>query len=257
MARCPSFLLALVLLGLQLGAAVQAFVAVRTTVPTSPSVASARRVCGGARGPGCVVMAAADGDEGAKKKRGWPVGRALRTFLQFNGPRLFPRRRRSKEEDAGAAVAPSMGQGTPLAHGVVLVTGGTGGLGKRVVTLLHRKGLRVRALARNRQKALAMLSKGQEPEKGSGLEIVQADVADAKQLTAAIMDGVVAVVACTAAIVQPKAGDTEDRARYYQGGCDHVLMCCLSSIFIFVWVVETPTKPGLTIESHNTHTHIP
>lgn len=165
------------------------------------------------------VMAAADGEEGAKKKRGWPVGRALRTFLQFNGPRIFRRSRGSGSaapEEAGAVV-PSLGQGLPLAHGVVLVTGATGGVGKRVVELLLRKGLRVRALARNKQKALAMLSRGQEPEKGSRLEIVQADVSDPKQLSAAVMEGVVAIVACTAAIVQPKVGDTEDRARYYQG----------------------------------------
>lgn len=205
----PLLLLVVVLL---VGMVAQAF------VPTMPSNAAsaARAACtpAGRR----VMMAAADGAEGGgptKKKRGWPVGRALKTFLQFNGPRLFSRRRSKKEEEA--AGAPSMGLGTPLAHGVVLVTGATGGVGKRVVELLRRKGLRVRALARNRQKALAMLSQGQEPEKGSGLEIVQADVADAQQLTAAVMDGVVAVVACTAAIVQPKAGDTEDRARYYQG----------------------------------------
>jgi hypothetical protein len=167
-----------------------------------------------------ILLAAADGEDGGKKKRGWPVGRALRTFLQFNGPRLFPRRRGSAPavppEEAGAVV-PSMGQGLPLAHGVVLVTGATGGVGKRIVELLLKKGLRVRALARNKQKALAMLNKGQEPEKGARLEIVQADVSDAKQLPASVMEGVVAVVAATAAIVQPKAGDTEDRARYYQG----------------------------------------
>lgn len=170
-----------------------------------------------------VAMAAADGaDEQGKKRRGWPVGRALKTFLQFNGPRLFRRNRgkgaQAPPEEAGAAVAPSLGQGLPLAHGVVLVTGATGGVGKRVVELLIRKGLRVRALARNKQKALALLNRGQEPEKGGRLEVVQADVSNPQQLNAAVMEGVAAVVACTAAIVQPKQGDTEDRARYYQGG---------------------------------------
>ncbi len=162
-----------------------------------------------------ILLAAADGD-GAKKRR-WPVGRALRTFLQFNRPRLFQRRRGSGPAAPPEESAASMGEGLPLAHGVVLVTGATGGVGKRVVELLLRKGLRVRALARNKQKALAMLNKGQEPEKGARLEIVQADVSDARQLSAPVMEGVVAVVAATAAIVQPKAGDTVDRARYYQG----------------------------------------
>jgi hypothetical protein len=169
--------------------------------------AASRWASGGRTSSSTILAAAADGEaDGGKKKRGWPVGRALRTFLQFNRPRLFPRRRRSSEPTEEGAVAPSMGQGLPLAHGVVLVTGATGGVGRRVVELLLKKGLRVRALARNRQKALAMLSQGQEPEKGSRLEVVQADVSDAKQLTPAVMEGVVAVVACTAAIVQPKVG---------------------------------------------------
>lgn len=154
--------------------------------------------------------------EQQEKKKGWPVGRALRTFLSFNGPRLFSR----KKKGGGTAIAArsvELGQDLPLGHGVVLVTGATGGVGKRVVDLLLKKGLRVRALARNRQKALAMLSAGKEPAEGGLLEIVQADVSDAKSLTAQAFQDVVAVVACTAAIVQPKAGDTEDRARYYQG----------------------------------------
>lgn len=186
----------------------------------STATCRARGAAGGRIG---VAMAAADGDDDAagKKRRGWPVGRALKTFLQFNGPRIFRRGGRGSgaanpPEEAGG-VAPSLGQGLPLAHGVVLVTGATGGVGKRVVELLLRKGLRVRALARNKQKALAMLNRGQEPEKGSRLEIVQGDVTNPQQLNAAVMEGVVAVVACTAAIVQPKQGDTEDRARYYQG----------------------------------------
>jgi hypothetical protein len=52
---------------------------------------------------------------------------------------------------------------------------------------------------------------------GDLLEIVIADVSDASQLKPELFEGVVAVVACTAAIVQPKEGDGPDRAKYYQG----------------------------------------
>jgi len=90
-----------------------------------------------------------------------------------------------------------------------------------VVSLLLEKGLRVRALARNEQKALAMLSGGKKPDPAtSRLELVTADIKDATSLTPEIMEGVVAVVGCTAAIVQPKSGDSEDRAKYYQVRCE-------------------------------------
>jgi uncharacterized protein YbjT (DUF2867 family) len=47
-----------------------------------------------------------------------------------------------------------------------MVTGATGGVGKRVVDLLLKRGIRVRALARNKGKALAILNKGEEPKAG-------------------------------------------------------------------------------------------
>eukprot|EP00952_Eustigmatos_sp_NYUAD-ZCMA_P014272 55805-Eustigmatos_ZCMA.PRE.1 len=47
------------------------------------------------------------------------------------------------------------------------VTGATGGVGKRVVDVLLKKGVRVRALARNKSKALAILNQGQEPKEGT------------------------------------------------------------------------------------------
>jgi hypothetical protein len=46
------------------------------------------------------------------------------------------------------------------------VTGATGGVGKRVVEELLKRGVRVRGLARNQGKALALLSKGVEPDPG-------------------------------------------------------------------------------------------
>jgi uncharacterized protein YbjT (DUF2867 family) len=40
---------------------------------------------------------------------------------------------------------------------VVLVTGATGGVGRRVVDILRNKGIPVRVLARNEEKARSML----------------------------------------------------------------------------------------------------
>lgn len=52
---------------------------------------------------------------------------------------------------------------------------------------------------------------------GSLLEVVSADVSQIETLPPELFKDVVAVVACMAAIVKPKEGDTEDRAKYYQG----------------------------------------
>jgi len=49
------------------------------------------------------------------------------------------------------------------------------------------------------------------------LEIVVADVSQPTSLKPDLFKGVVGVVACTAAIVMPKEGDSADRAKYYQG----------------------------------------
>lgn len=47
--------------------------------------------------------------------------------------------------------------------------------------------------------------------------MVTADISQADSLKPEYLKDVVAVVGCTAAIVKPKEGDSEDRAKYYQG----------------------------------------
>lgn len=147
---------------------------------------------------------AKSGSSGETKKSRWPMGRALKTFLKFNAPRIFSGRRSSSKKGAvpASSVAAQIGADLPLGHGVVLVTGATGGVGKRVVSLLLEKGLRVRALARNKQKALAMLSDGKDPAPDSRLELVTADIRDPASLTPEMFEGVVAIMSCTSAIVQ-------------------------------------------------------
>ncbi|CBN79682.1 conserved unknown protein [Ectocarpus siliculosus] len=72
-------------------------------------------------------------------------------------------------------------------------------------------------MARNKSKALAMLTGGKETKGGSGLDVVVADIADKSSLTPSLFKDVAAVVSCTAAIVRPKEGDGPDRAKYFQG----------------------------------------
>ena len=211
-----------------------------------------------------------------KKSKGWPALRAFRTFLTFNNP-LSRRPRpapRSPQPSEGAAPG-----------GVVLVTGATGGVGKRVVEVLLKRGEKNRrCLCTARclpfppfHPSLETLvytpsrstgwhdpcgtrpssqGAGQKQEQGIGppepwrgarrrwgssrvnavssrhgafgpqrplpspdsnLEIVIADVTQPSSLGPEVFQGVSRVVACTAAIVMPKEGDSANREKYYQG----------------------------------------
>ncbi|CEM19552.1 unnamed protein product [Vitrella brassicaformis CCMP3155] len=105
-----------------------------------------------------------------------------------------------------------------LRRGTVLVVGGTGGVGKRVVERLRKRGMRVRAIVRNKSKGLAFLSGGKEPSlKNDGLEIAAADITKPEEIRPHLFRDVVAVIICSAAIVTPREGDTPDREKYYQG----------------------------------------
>lgn len=48
------------------------------------------------------------------------------------------------------------------------------------------------------------------------LQLVAADISQRQTLTKEMFKGVCAVISCTAVKVQPKEGDTPDRAKYYQ-----------------------------------------
>eukprot|EP00638_Chattonella_subsalsa_P000506 CAMPEP_0117756120 /NCGR_PEP_ID=MMETSP0947-20121206/13865_1 /TAXON_ID=44440 /ORGANISM="Chattonella subsalsa, Strain CCMP2191" /LENGTH=543 /DNA_ID=CAMNT_0005575599 /DNA_START=215 /DNA_END=1846 /DNA_ORIENTATION=- len=160
----------------------------------------------------------ADGKDAEEKKtqsgrERWPLGRFAKTVFFFQRPSL-----RQTIKRAISRPGSSKSECPPeLAEGVVLVTGATGGVGKRVVDQLLQKGVKVRALARNKSKALAFLSKGEEPPSGGNLEIVVADIGKPSTLKPSMFKDVTAMVCCHAAIVQPKEGDSPDRAKYYQG----------------------------------------
>ncbi len=93
--------------------------------------------------------------------------------------------------------------------GVILVAGGTGGLGKRVVRQLIDQGYKVRVLVRELEKARLIL--------GDDIDLVVGDITKPESLTDLVMADIQAVVCCTAVRVQPVEGDTPERAKYYQG----------------------------------------
>lgn len=93
--------------------------------------------------------------------------------------------------------------------GLVLVTGATGGVGKRVVDELRKNGVQVRALVRSVEKAQNLLN--------SDVDIVAADITQSATLLPEYFEGVTSVVVAHSCIVGPKEGDTAERQKYYQG----------------------------------------
>ncbi|OEL28107.1 hypothetical protein BAE44_0010876 [Dichanthelium oligosanthes] len=92
---------------------------------------------------------------------------------------------------------------------VVLVTGATGGVGRRVVDILRKKGIPVRVLARNQDKARSML--------GADVDLIIGDVTKEDTLDPKLFKGIKKVVNAVSVIVGPKEGDTPDRQKYKQG----------------------------------------
>ncbi|KAL3345141.1 hypothetical protein AABB24_024205 [Solanum stoloniferum] len=93
--------------------------------------------------------------------------------------------------------------------GITLVTGATGGVGRRVVDVLRNKKLSVRVLVRNEEKARRML--------GEDVDLVVGDVTKASTLLPEYFKGVTSVINAISVIVGPKEGDTPDRQKYSQG----------------------------------------
>lgn len=170
---------------------------------------------------------------GSGERQPWDFARFAETVLYFNPlptpdqvlRKLFggqsspaPAMASSTSSDVvQTLIAPSSGGGGGAAQQpAVLVTGATGGVGKRVVAqLLQRPGARVRALVRDAQKGRDLL--GSLPAApGARLELVAADLTQPRTLLPGMFEGVGAVVACSAVKVAPKEGDTADRAKYNQ-----------------------------------------
>ena len=107
--------------------------------------------------------------------------------------------------------------------GIYVVTGATGGLGRRVVARLLARGKHVRAVARDPAKASELLD-ALPVAAGGKLEVVFSDLAQPKTIPDSLFEpdaatgrAVAAVLSCSAVKVQPKEGDTPDRSKYLQG----------------------------------------
>lgn len=138
----------------------------------------------------------------------WDFGRFLRTLYYFNGP---PSPAKFFESLIAKLSGPSTNK--PVegmeTSGFILVAGATGGVGRRVVDILRKKGLPVRALVRNEEKARKML--------GPDIDLIVGDVTKGSTLAPHNFKGVRKVINAVSVIVGPKEGDTPDRAKYSQG----------------------------------------
>lgn len=138
----------------------------------------------------------------------WDFGRFIKTLYFFNAPPSLSKFVSSvmqamagqKQSDTAT---PSRGED------LVLVTGATGGVGKRVVDELRKRGIPVRALVRDIPKAQQLLD--------PSVEVVAADVTQSATLLPEYFKGVTKIVVAHSCIVGPKEGDTADRQKYYQG----------------------------------------
>ncbi|KAG2657289.1 hypothetical protein PVAP13_1KG179100 [Panicum virgatum] len=116
-------------------------------------------------------------------QQSWDIGRFVRTLYFFNGP---PNPLKIVESIISSFTSSASSEAPKKMEtsDVVLVTGATGGVGRRVVDILRKKGIPVRVLARNDDK---------------------------------LFKGVRKVVNAVSVIVGPKEGDTPDRQKYKQG----------------------------------------
>ncbi|CAL1400855.1 unnamed protein product [Linum trigynum] len=142
------------------------------------------------------------------KNQGWDLGRFVKTFYFFNSPPSPAKFIQSLIERISSP-SPSEENKTMKTSGVVLVVGATGGVGKRVVDILKKKGIPVRALVRNEEKARRLL--------GPDVDLIVGDITKENTLNPEYFKGVSKVINAASVIVGPKEGDTPDRAKYSQG----------------------------------------
>ncbi|KAG5562020.1 hypothetical protein RHGRI_004905 [Rhododendron griersonianum] len=147
--------------------------------------------------------------------QGWDLGRFFRTLYFFNGP---PSPAKFIEFVVGKLSNPSPSEPVNAmdSSGIVLVAGATGGVGRRVVNILRNKGLPVRVLVRNKDKARSML--GPDIDLVGNLTNFQVvgDITKDSTLAPEYFKGVKKVINAVSVIVGPKEGDTPDRAKYSQ-----------------------------------------
>nr|ACU21450.1 unknown [Glycine max] len=141
-------------------------------------------------------------------RQNWDFGRFVKTLFFFNG---FPSPAKFFDFLAEKISDPSPSEviNTMGTSDIVLVAGATGGVGRRVVDILCKKGIPVRVLVRNEEKARKML--------GSDVDLVIGDITKDSTLIPEYFKGVKKVINAASVIVGPKEGDTPDRSKYSQG----------------------------------------
>ncbi|KHN06420.1 Putative complex I intermediate-associated protein 30 [Glycine soja] len=141
-------------------------------------------------------------------RQNWDFGRFVKTLFFFNGfpspAKFFDFLVEKLSDPSPSEVVNTMGTSD-----IVLVAGATGGVGRRVVDILRKKGIPVRVLVRNEEKARRML--------GSDVDLVIGDITKDSTLIPEYFKGVKKVINAASVIVGPKEGDTPDRAKYSQG----------------------------------------
>mmetsp|Transcript_12066 Transcript_12066/g.36771 ORF Transcript_12066/g.36771 Transcript_12066/m.36771 type:complete len:459 (+) Transcript_12066:83-1459(+) len=130
----------------------------------------------------------------ASSRSPWPVARFLKDLVFFTpiGEVFTPKADMKKKDEKGT----------------VVVTGTTGGVGKRVVKELLERGYRVRAVVRTEERARKAL--------GDNVSDVELIVTDLYNLQEDFFKGATAVISCTGTKIGP-TDDTPDRSKYYQG----------------------------------------
>jgi len=137
------------------------------------------------------------------QKGQWDGGRFLKTLAYF-GVIPFIGNIRWIQNLFGGKVKTNLDK-----PNIILVVGGTGGVGKRVVQRLQQKGIKVRCLVRDAKRARTIL--------GNSVELIEADLTIPETLTPAIFEDINAIICCSGTKVQPVEGDTPNREKYYQG----------------------------------------
>ncbi|GER55039.1 NAD(P)-binding Rossmann-fold superfamily protein [Striga asiatica] len=135
-----------------------------------------------------------------------PLNRSL-TFCSFKTKVLTPlsssRQNAVSEQAVDSFISDSTGnsENTPYSTSskLVLVVGGTGGVGQLVVASLLDRNIKSRLLLRNPEKAASLF--GEQDD--SKLQVYQGDTRNPKDLVPAIFEGVTHVICCTGTTAFP------------------------------------------------------
>ena len=156
---------------------------------------------------------AASGDKNGRSP--WPFSRFIQTALFFSP---FGKILRGKQPDPAADVRDkkiSMARAQKL--GSILVTGASGGTGRRVVRELLGANRKVVTITRTRARLIKALAKEgidvEAEEKKGNLKVF---VTDLYNIPADLFEDVVGIASCTGTKIGP-VDDDIDRTKYYQG----------------------------------------